>query len=572
MKNQLLENHMSDYRLLPIGVEDYKEIITNKNTYIDKTLLIKEFWQDGGKVILTPRPRRFGKTLNLSMLKYFFEKTDHNTSNLFKKTNIWADPEYRALQGQFPVIFLTFKNIKADSWELAYIKFANFLTINVEKLLSPIFTSLTPVEQNWYKRLVDRNATEADYTDSLFYATVILERYHQKKVIVLIDEYDAPIIYAHLHNYYEKMINFMNDLLSTVLKTNSALQKGFLTGITRIAKEGIFSGLNHLSVFTVLDAEYSDKFGFTQNEVDQLLISYDLVDKKNDIKNWYDGYIFGQINIYNPWSLINCIKKRGEFETYWVNTSNNDLIRSLIASSSQAVKNDIELLLQKKEIADKEIDKNISLRDIKNNDKALWSLFLFTGYLTATSRTMIDDKYHYTLTLPNKEIVLLYRELITEALNNTLLSGKITELFTAFMTGDQYKLETLLQEFVVNSCSSFDLPINDLERSVHMFVLGMLVGLSNRYIIRSNRESGHGRYDIMLTPRLPQDPGILIEFKKTKNKKELAGSAQKTLEQIKNKSYVTEMRSSDYHGPIFCYGIAVVPGKYVAVTMEIVKN
>jgi len=563
---------MSDYRLLPIGVEDYKEIITNKNTYIDKTLLIKEFWQDGGKVILTPRPRRFGKTLNLSMLKYFFEKTDHNTSNLFKKTNIWADPEYRALQGQFPVIFLTFKNIKADSWELAYIKFANFLTINVEKLLSPIFTSLTPVEQNWYKRLVDRNATEADYTDSLFYATVILERYHQKKVIVLIDEYDAPIIYAHLHNYYEKMINFMNDLLSTVLKTNSALQKGFLTGITRIAKEGIFSGLNHLSVFTVLDAEYSDKFGFTQNEVDQLLISYDLVDKKNDIKNWYDGYIFGQINIYNPWSLINCIKKRGEFETYWVNTSNNDLIRSLIASSSQAVKNDIELLLQKKEIADKEIDKNISLRDIKNNDKALWSLFLFTGYLTATSRTMIDDKYHYTLTLPNKEIVLLYRELITEALNNTLLSGKITELFTAFMTGDQYKLETLLQEFVVNSCSSFDLPINDLERSVHMFVLGMLVGLSNRYIIRSNRESGHGRYDIMLTPRLPQDPGILIEFKKTKNKKELAGSAQKTLEQIKNKSYVTEMRSSDYHGPIFCYGIAVVPGKYVAVTMEIVKN
>jgi len=563
---------MSDYRSLPIGVDDYKKLIDADSTYVDKTLLIKEFWQDGAEVILAPRPRRFGKTLNLSMLKYFFEKTDQDTARLFKNTKIWADQELRVFQGQYPVIFLTFKGIKVDSWKEAYEEFASLLSINVEKLLAPIYTSLTSSEQKWYTRLIDGNAKKTDYTNSLLYATTILERHYQKKVIVLIDEYDAPIIDAYLNSYYEKMIKFMDGLLSKVLKSNPALQKGFLTGITRIAKEGIFSGLNHLSVWTVLDTKYSDKFGFTQEEVDQLLISYDLADKKNDIKNWYDGYVFGDTHIYNPWSLLKCIENKGDFETYWANTSNNDLIRSLIASSSEAVKKDIELLLQKKEIIDKEIDKNIPLRDIKKNDKALWSLFLFTGYLTATSRTMIDDKYHYTLALPNKEIALLYRELITEALNNSLLSGEITELFTAFMTGDQYKLETLLQEFVVNSCSSLDLPSSDLERSIHMFILGMLVGLSSRYIIRSNRESGHGRYDIMLTPRTPQDPGILIEFKKAKNKKELAGSAKKALEQIKSKSYVTDMRSCGYHGPIFCYGIAAVPGKYVVVVMEMVNN
>jgi len=567
---------MSQTQLIPIGVEDYKEIIDNKNVYVDKTLLIKEFWQDGGKVILTPRPRRFGKTLNLSMLKYFFEKTNQDTSDLFKNTNIWKDPEYQALQGQYPVIFLTFKDIKAGSWESAFAEFVSLLLKNIEKLLSPIYVSLTLSEQKWYTRLLEGSATETDYTDSLFHATTILERHYQKKVIVLIDEYDAPIIKAYLNNYYEKMIEFIDNLLSKVLKTNPALQKGFLTGISRIAKEGIFSGLNHLSVYTILNVEYADKFGFTQKEVDQLLTNYNLTDKRDEIKNWYDGYRFGDINVYNPWSLLKCIKHNGDFNTYWVNTSNNDLIRDLIARSGQAIKDDIEILLQGKEIVDKEIDEGITLRDLKNNIQnvqGFWSIFLFTGYLTATSRIFKNRRYFYTLALPNEEITLLYEKLITEAINQTLISGQLVELFTAFMTGDQYQLTILLQEFIVYSCSTYDFPSNDPERSIHMLVLGLLAGLSDRYMIKSNRESGHGRYDIMLISRTPQDPGIVIEFKRAKSedKIELALKAQEALEQIRDKSYVTDIRGSGYCGPVFCYGIAVFH-KHVVINMEVVRE
>ncbi len=379
----------------------------------------------------------------------------------------------------------------------------------------------------------------------------------------------------------------MRNLLSTVLKTNPALEKGFLTGITRTAREGIFSGLNNLSVCTILSTKYSDKFGFTQEEVDQLLVNYALVDKRDDIKNWYDGYIFGQTNIYNPWSLLSCIENKGVFQTYWANTSNNDLIRDLIARSGQAIKNDIELLLQGKKIVDKEIDESVSLRDLKDNSQntqGFWGLFLSTGYLTATSHTIIDGRYRYTLAIPNKEISFLYQDLVAKAIDQTLQSGQITELFTALMTGNQYRLTTLLQEFVINSCSFYDLPYNDLERksgspldkwgnSIHLFVLGLLAGLSNRYIIQSNRESGDGRYDIVLIPRLSQDPGVLIEFKRATSDKPttLVRTAKKALQQIKDFDYKAQLRTFDYKGSIFCYGIAA-HGKRLVVSMEIINR
>jgi len=563
---------MSQYRPVPIGVEDYKEIIDNKSAYIDKTLLIKEFWQDGSKVILTPRPRRFGKTLNLSMLKYFFEKTDQNNANIFENTNIWADPEFRDLQGQFPVIFLTFKDIKVDSWESAYREFTSLLFKNIEKLLSPIYASLTPSEQKWYTHLLDGSATDTDYTNSLLYTTIILERHYQKKVIILIDEYDAPIIEAYIKNYYEKMIQFMRSLLSKALKTNSALQKAFLTGITRIAKEDIFSGLNNLSVRTILDTKYSDKFGFTQSEVDQLLVGYNLVDKKDEIKNWYDGYIFGDINIYNPWSLLSCIENKGICKTYWANTSDNKLVKKIIAGSNQKVnqevKKEIELLLQGYTLTDKKINENVSLSDLENDNQEPWSLLLFTGYLTAISHTIIDENYYYTLAIPNTEIIKLYRELVLQALSSYISFDTLKQLLDAFIKGDTKTVEHYLQEFILNNCSFYDLP----ERSVHMLVLGLLAGLADRYKIQSNRESGHGRYDIMLTPKTPQnlrDPGILIEFKRAKSKdgEKLVVFAQEALEQIKNLNYKTQIKADGYQGQIFCYGIAV-SGKYVVVVME----
>ncbi len=562
----------NSYPSIPIGVDDYKKLIDNKNFYVDKTFLIKEFWQDGAEVILVPRPRRFGKTLNLSMLRYFFEKTNQDTTYLFKKTNIWNYPEYRAIQAQFPVIFLTFKDIKVDSWELAYEEFASLLAINIEKSLAPIHASLTSVEQNWYARLVNNSATETDYTNSLFYTTIILERYYQKKVIVLIDEYDAPIIGAYLNNYYEKMIRFMDGLLSKVLKSNNALQKGLLTGITLIAKAGIFSGLNHLSVCTVLNNKYSDKFGFTQKEVDTLLTTYNLIDRKDDIKHWYDGYIFGQTNMYNPWSLLSCIEEKGNLKTYWVNTSSNDLITNIIANANQEVKDEIRMLLEGNMLVDKEIDEGVTLRDIDKKNQEPWSFLLFTGYVTAISNVFKNNKYYYTLTLPNLEIAELYKELILTALNTTITFAKLKKLFEAFIIGDKKTVELYLQEFVENSCSSHDVRKDNLEWRIHLFVLGLLAGLSDRYIIQSNRESGDGRYDIMLMPRDSKDPGILIEFKKAKDSEQatLAAAAQEALEQIKALDYGTQLRTFEYHGPIICYGIAA-HGKHLVVNMETIQ-
>jgi len=561
-----MSNH-SSYPPIPIGVDDYKKLIDNENFYVDKTLLIKEFWQKGTEVTLIPRPRRFGKTLNLSMLKYFFEKTDQDTSYLFEKTNIWQDPKYRALQAQFPVIFITFKDVKLDSWELAYEKLKNLLTIHIEKLVTPIYTSLTFSQQKWYTRILEGTATEADYTDSLLYATTILEHHYQKKVIILIDEYDAPITHSYPKGYYDRMIGFMTNLLSAALKSNTALKKGLLTGITRIAKAGIFSGLNHISVCTVLNNKYSDKFGFTQEEVDQLLVSYDLVDKKNDIKRWYDGYIFGQTNMYNPWSLLSYIENENVFQTYWVNTSSNDLVTNIIANANPEVKDEMELLLQGNHLLDKEIDEGVTLRDIDKKNQEPWSFLLFTGYVTSISNIFKNNKHYYTLALPNLEIAELYKELVLTALSNTISFAKLKNLFEAFILGDKKMVELYLQEFIENSCSSHDTRKDELEWRIHMFVLGLLAGLSDRYIIQSNRESGDGRYDIMLMPRKPQDPGILIEFKRATSKKTVATLAQAALEQIKNLGYETQLRTLNYHGPILCYGIAIY-GKHVAVNRE----
>jgi len=569
-----MSHHSFSCSAIPLGVEDYKEIIDSKNAYVDKTLLIKEFWQDGAKVVLTPRPRRFGKTLNLSMLKYFFEKTNQKTADLFKETNIWNYSEYHGLQGQFPVISLTFKDVKVASWESAYAKFTALISEECKRLSYNIAIEKIDIfDLDIFNRLKTKQASGQELVDSLQFLSRLLYEQVGKKVIVLIDEYDAPIINSYLHDYYPEMIDFMRNLLSTALKTNPTLEKAFLTGITRTAKEGIFSGLNNLSVCTVLDIEYSDKFGFTQSEVDQLLVVHDLVDKRDKIKHWYDGYIFGQTNIYNPWSLLHCIKRKGIFETYWANTSDNELVKKIIAGSkqkvNQEVKNEIEFLLQGHTIANKKIDVNVTFPDLDNDNQEPWSFLLFTGYLTAVSHTIIDDRYHYTLAIPNKEISYLYQDLVLQALNTVIAFTELKKLFSALITGDIKIVEHYLQEFIVNNCSFYDLP----ERSIHMLVLGLLAGLADRYRIQSNRESGHGRYDIMLMPRTSQGPGILIEFKRAKNKEgeRLALFAQEALEQIKSLNYEAQMRADGYLGQIICYGVAV-SGKHVIVAMKIIQE
>ncbi len=565
-------SHDSIYLPIPIGVDDYKKLIDEKKAYVDKTLFIKEFWQDGSEVVLIPRPRRFGKTLNLSMLRYFFEKTNKDTSYLFEKTAIWNVSEYRDLQGQFPVIFLTLKDVKVDSWESAYEEFAIIISEECKRLSHYIIIEKVDASDiDIFNKLKNKQASEGELTQSLRFLSRLLYEQTEKKVILLIDEYDAPIINAYLHHYYQKMVVFMRNLFSKALKSNPALKKGCLTGITRIAKKDIFSGLNHLSVYTVLNIEYSDKFGFTQEEVDLLLANYDLVDKKNEIKSWYDGYIFGQTNIYNPWSLLKCIKSIGDFQTYWANTSDNKLVKNIIANANQETKDEIRLLLQDNVIADKKIDESVTLFDLNKKNQEPWSFLLFTGYLTTISRTIISGRHYYTLAIPNKEISYLYQDLVLEALNTTISFAKLNKLFEAFMAGDQKTVEQCLQEFVTEACSYHDLSKKDPELSIHMLVLGLLAGLSDRYLIQSNRESGDGGYDVMLKPKQSQDSGILIEFKRAAgdDNATLVAKAQEALKQIKKFNYTAQMRTDGYHGPIFCYGIAT-HGKHVVVNMEII--
>ncbi len=566
---------MSTFLPVPIGITSFKEMIESKSYYVDKTLLIKEFWVNlaGSKVILAPRPRRFGKTLNLSMLKFFFERTEDSYAYLFEKTNIWKDVSIQAQQGQWPIIFITFKDIKEKTWEEAYIKILSLLIDEIKRTIKPIFKTLDEDNQTQYHKLTQETARITDYKNSLKFMTEMLQKHYKKEVIVLIDEYDTPIITAHLNHYYENMVDFIRGFLSPALKDNEFLKKAFLTGITRTAKEGIFSGLNNFNVCTMLNETFSDKFGFTQEEVDQILNAYNLDSKREEIKAWYNGYYFGNTHIYNPWSIVHTIEKKGELDLYWANTSDNALVISLIARANNQIKDELEKLLIGTEDINKEIDEGVTLKDIKSNPQSIWSLLLFTGYLTTKGFIMVDpgtihQKKLYKLTLPNREIIVLYQKLITGAITQAIEHSDIIELFSALTMGDTFILEKLLQEFIRNICSYHDLPKDHVEMSIHLFVLGLLAGLNHRFIIQSNRESGEGRYDIMLMPRTEKDYGIVIEFKKS-SLKTLNQAAQKALKQIQKKDYIAQLRTFGYQGKILCYGIATT-GKKLLVKMDTV--
>ncbi len=566
---------MSKFLPIPIGIDDFKEIIESKCYYVDKTLLIKEFWVDliGSKVILAPRPRRFGKTLNLSMLQYFFERTENSYAYLFEKTNIWKDVTIPAEQGQWPVIFITFKDVKEKTWQEAFDKIISLLIDEIKRTLKPILTSFDKDNQDTYHAIIQKTASITDYKNSLKFITEMLQKHYQKDVIVLIDEYDTPIISAHLNHYYDDMVNFIRGLLAPALKNNKFLKKAFLTGITRTAKEGIFSGLNNFDLCTILNKSFSDQFGFTQEEVNQILKAYDLSAKSEEIKSWYNGYSFGTQQIYNPWSILKCVKEEGFLDLYWANTSDNALIASLIARTSNPIKDELQKLLVGGEVLDKEIDESVTLKDVKSNPQNIWGLLLFTGYLTTKgfvieNSGMAHQKKLYKLTIPNEEIMALYQKLITGAITEAIEYSDILELFSALTTGDTSIFEKLLQEYIRNIASYHDLPKDHVEMSIHLFVLGLLAGLNHRFIIQSNRESGDGRYDIMLMPRTEKDYGVVIEFKKSPLKT-LNQAALKALKQIKKNDYIAQLRTFGYQGKILCYGIATT-GKKLIVKLETV--
>jgi hypothetical protein len=528
---------------IPIGISDFKKLIDGDYTYVDKTLLIQELIKKGDEVTLIPRLRRFGKTLNLSMLRYFFEKSSYDTSYLFKSLKIWKNRECRGLQGQFPVIFISLKDVKHASWEQTRSSLKQIISLAFREhpyLLED--ATLDKREQQQYQAIFSEKGDQSLYEKSLFLLTQWLFRYHKKRVILLIDEYDAPAHAAYIGGYYNKLINFLRNWLSGGLKDNTALEKGVLTGILRISKESIFSGLNNITTFTILDDEFQDKFGLTEAEVKQLLKEYNLQGKLNEVRKWYNGYRIGSYEgIYNPWSVLNCISKKGKLAPYWVNTSENALMRELFTYGSEELKSDIEELLRGGSV-EKTIEEGLVFTELKGSPDAVWSILLFSGYLSLAATP--DPESPCELRIPNHEVKGLYHSIILKWFKQTLREVNYNLLLQSLTSGDVTTFSKIFQKFLLSAFSYFDVPKDEPEQIYHVFVLGMLTGLKDRYDVKSNRESGYGRYDVMLIPKKSQGLGIVFEFKKVEpsDKMDLESAANLALQQIKNRKYDLELK------------------------------
>ncbi|MCT4509779.1 MAG: ATP-binding protein [Tepidibacter sp.] len=528
---------------LPIGISDFKELITDNYYYVDKSLFIKEIVDDGSKVILIPRPRRFGKTLNMSILKYFFEKTEEDNKYLFENLKINKFKEIMNIQGKYPVIYITFKDIKFSNWEDCNNGIKRLIGSLYEKhsyLVKEEF--LSELQKKYFNKVLNRDVDMVDLYQSLKMLTQYLYEYHNENTIVLIDEYDVPIQSGYLDNYYDKIIEFMRIFLSSALKDNEYLKRGVLTGILRIAKESIFSGLNNnLHVCTILKNHYTKHFGFSEEEVKDILKYYDIEYKIDDIKKWYNGYIFGDNVIYNPWSILNYVKNHKDgFRPYWINTSSNDLVKIVLTKAGETVKKELEDLIQEKTIV-KQINEDIVMKDIENGAENVWSFLLFSGYLKVINEDLRMGRSFCTLEIPNLEVKYLYEEIIMSWFKESINNEKFNYMLKSLITGDIEIFEEILSEYLIKSASYFDIEEN--EKFYHAFVLGILVALNEEYEVKSNRESGYGRYDIMVIPKDKNKLGVIIEFKKvSKRRKEtLEIAVDKAITQIKDRNYRQEL-------------------------------
>ncbi len=511
--------------------------------YVDKTLLIKEVLERG-EVVVIRRPRRFGKTLNLSMIRYFLEDSEESTSYLFEGTSIWCHEDYRQLQGSAPVVFVTFKDIKERTWEKAFDSFSVVLQREFDRHAYLLHASfMASYEKELFLRIINREASEVELKMNLLFLTKLLHVYHKKKPYVLLDEYDIPIQEAYIHGYYEDAIQFLQGLLGSVLKDNSDIEKGIVTSILTLTKAGIFSGLNNLDVYDLTSVHLSDKFGFTETEVKELLAYYGVSHQEQEIKQWYNGYTFGKTSsLYNPWSVLSCLRNEGLFQNYWVSTSGNLLVKKLIGCASIEVKSKLEMLISGKDIA-ASIDKSIIFPQLDTRHDVVWSLLLYTGYLTYSDFIIQRGMVFASLKIPNEELLYLYTELIQEIFTESVSGGKVANLLEARMNGDTENFSKLLQSFVYISMSSFDFSSDEPEKSYHLFVLVLMVALHDSYEVASNKESGLGRYDISMIPRVNNKPGIVIEFKGARKGETLETAAQKALDQISQKKYTQELHN-----------------------------
>ena len=549
---------------LPVGISDYR-LASSSYYYIDKTMMIKDFIDERPMVSLFTRPRRFGKTLNMDMLRVFFEKTDSDTSVYFKDKKIWACGEqYRAYQGKYPVIYVTFKDVKCESWESTYDLICQILRNEVQRhseLLSS--NRISAYDKKYLESILSGSASEIDMAMTFMNLSRMLDAHYDKAPIIIIDEYDTPIQQGHTLGYYDKVISFMRNLFSGGLKDNKHLSFGFLTGILRVAKESIFSGLNNLVINSVLDNKYSAYFGFTPDEVREMARYYGVSEKYDEICEWYDGYRFGNSYIFNPWSVINYFNNECKPKAFWLSTGSNDIIGEIITQADQDIYDKLTSLVSGNTIVSY-IDTSVTYPQIKQNPSAIYSFLLVAGYLNAVkAESSYGIDYMCELALPNKEITFVYSKEILQKLDHIIPQSIAISVQEAIYSGDSKRIQALIHNLLLQSASSFD---TVGENFYHGFMLGLCAMLSGSYTT-SNRESGEGRYDIQLLPRDAKLPGILIELKAEKNcsEDELKKLSETALQQINDRKYDTEMTSMGITA-IHKYGVAF-SGKSVEVAV-----
>ena len=544
-------NHFAKNKSLPIGVSDFK-LATTGYYYVDKTLMIRDFLDKKPMVSLFTRPRRFGKTLNMDMLRVFFEKTNEDTSVYFKDKQIWQCGDYYTKhQGQYPVIFLTFKDVKSMTWEETFQKIRRLISLEFIRH-NELETSsvLTAYEKEQYHLLAGDSGDEVDCQMGLQLLSLLLHKHYGRECIIIIDEYDTPIQQGHTCNFYPEIVNFMRNFFSGGLKDNPHLAFGFLTGILRVAKESIFSGMNNLKTYSILDDGYSSYFRFTEKEVKDMLRYYGKDDKYNELSEWYDGYRFGNTEIFNPWSVINYISDNCFPKAFWQSTGSNEIIGEIIQAATPEITKDLYKLLCGEKIA-AYIDTGVIYPEVQNNPYSIYSFLLVAGYLkVANIYPQSDGNFMCDVAIPNKEITFVYEK---EVLNRTNQNSLAISISQAIFSKDTQKLQALLEDFMVKSISSID---GANEGFYHGMMLGLCAILGNRYKIRSNRESGLGRFDIQLMPLTKGMPGFIFEFKHTKDEHtDLSALADSALQQIEAKKYDTELRDNGVNS-IISIGIA----------------
>ena len=537
-------------RTVAIGIQDFEKIIRNDCFYVDKTDFIREWWESKDDVILITRPRRFGKTLNMSMLEQFFSVKYAGCGNLFEGLSIWKEEKYRELQGTYPVISLSFANVKEREYRTARKKICQLLTkLYAEHSYLLESGLLYETDIAYFKRVSD-DMDDSDASLALYQLSDFLYRYYGKKVIILLDEYDTPMQEAYVDDFWKDLVGFTRNLFNATFKTNPWLERGLMTGITRVSKESIFSDLNNLKVVTTTSNEYATSFGFTEEEVFTALEEYGLGQERNKVKQWYDGFIFGKYSdIYNPWSILNFLDT-GNITTYWANTSSNSLVGKLIREGDRGIKEKFECLLRG-DVIYTPIDEQIVYHQLDGNEEAVWSLLLASGYLKVLSYDRQDllepgKEQMYELALTNYEVMCMFEKMVRSWF--TGVKADYNDFIKALLLGDKKAMNAYMNRVALNIFSYFDTgknpSVEEPERFYHGFVLGLMVDLQNRYVITSNRESGFGRYDVMLEPKnLAEDDAIILEFKvhDADDEDTLKETVQEALAQIERKQYAAQL-------------------------------